>query len=498
MRGTKWILGAGCAIAALLPGAVSNAQNNVFFGGAGSSAMYAAFKSAATPTLPGGTTVDESLAALTNGATVVDSTVSPAAQDTGNIWIRYNGPSGSRNIAFYVSLDSTVGVRAYLNSAKVTLNFANDGTIIPTDVYNSINNSTVTAGMTDITPTDARVVTARAIAQGYTYPANPVKGVVGGQVNVVPITGSRAVTLTPIGASPIVIFVNTSQTGVGDLGNAAAKDVTRGNLALIFSGNLVRTRGVINDAGLASKPLKVIIREPISGTYTTMEYCGPLSLPFGLSQEDGIWNGGLTTGKNPTNEPTDAGSPGNSVGVAGGRIRVIGTGNLVTYVSNNANSIGYAFWSNGNFPASKTYDSTLLVNKLKYLTVAGVDPIADNYATANGTFPSAPSGATVTLNNVRNGAYPLWSLLRMVTASTPTGLLNTLIGNVSATTDFIAYNQLLVFRSHRPGPGVSGTVSNGNNGIAENGADAGGAVFSVNADKDLFNDFGFELTGIRQ
>ncbi len=71
--------------------------------------------------------------------------------------------------------------------------------------------------------------------------------------------------------------------------------------------------------------------------------------------------------------------------------------------------------------------------------------------------------------------------------------------NLAANTDFVSINNMHVFRSHYLPTGLSGiTPHNGNVAFNEAGGDAGGAVFSVNADLDYHKDFGKELVSKKQ
>ena len=154
------------------------------------------------------------------------------------------------------------------------------------------------------------------------------------------------------------------------------------------------------------KTVTTIIREPLSGTYNTMEYCIPESQEArgftGRGQEQGI--------SSATNNGS-SGVPASAISGAGGvRRRAIGTGQSVNNANTIANALGYAFWSVNTFKAN---------TNLRYLTVDGADPLFDNYSVTSNEGSLQPA-TTPTFRNVKNGGYPIWSILRAVTdSSTP-------------------------------------------------------------------------------
>jgi len=237
--------------------------------------------------------------------------------------------------------------------------------------------------------------------------------------------------------------------------------------------------------------LNVILREPTSGTYNTLEFSVPRSVEINSTQELGVNPGA------PGGNPLDIAN----LYSGGWRKRAIGTGEMVSQVSNTANGdvLGYAFWSTGNF-ANVQAD-------VRYLTLDGVDPIFPSYV--GGTLPpNCTSGCAgeVSLSNVINGSYPAWTLLRIATSTTvPAGITALVTGaqNAAINTipDFVpfAYNgsqYLTVFHSHfsRPNTKCATGVSNGNGSEpVECGGDEGGGVFTLQADLDNYADTGVEL-----
>jgi ABC-type phosphate transport system substrate-binding protein len=373
---------------------------------------------------------------------------------------------------------------------------------LPVAVYNALNNAPFNAGMTDIRPEDALFATNRALAPltpgrsglGYGPPpigvpiqsafstktAVPVLFALSGTdpISGLPITFNYAT--SSVGASPVVVFVNSTMTGSGHLGNSTFTNVPRFVLAFAQNGALSITRDLMNKTGLPQIGLHTLLREPLSGTYNTMEFNVARSVEVGSSQENNV----TPPGDNPLNQ---------SYGTGGSRQRVVGTGEMVSEVSTIADSLGYAFWGFGNFAG--------VIGTTKYVTVDGVDPIRQTYT--NGLFPtctSPPCVGALTFPNIKNGSYPIWSVLRIVTVSpVPSGiqaLYNAALTEATQIPDFVPATQLNVFRSH-----YTQIVAASNGIIAghpESGGDMGGAVFTVQADKDYFTQTGVEILQRKQ
>jgi hypothetical protein len=276
---------------------------------------------------------------------------------------------------------------------------------------------------------------------------------------------------------------------------------------------------------------------------------------------------------NPVNECP--GTAGSNIPV---RLRAIGTGeevkatvatyNTVGGVSSGAaqvnNSIGYAFWGYGNLDplCSATGGTTTCPGSYigHYLTVDGIDPL---FTTEGGQFDTTPNPAgafnppycnvtgvsqtcfAIPFTHVKDGKYPIWSLLRIVTlapkagsVATPIGVLN-MVAEEEITTatdglsDFVPFLtnlsgstatgiwtgdlNLFVFREHykqsavnpvngHSGCNVSGQSSQNFTGIqlqggahggpaaclVDFGGDVGGSVITVQKDVDFITDFGTE------
>jgi hypothetical protein len=507
---------AGLALCAtlLLASTVSFAQPTILFNGAGSSAQWNTWAFAARLSNPA--VCGTHNWTKTNGAAVHDSRSAQIPDNKGNIWVVWDNSTNPNTICAYVNVDSSVGVRAFfaVPTATVSLATSDNGSAgdnlvpapmppdetLPAAVYNALQGAAFNAGMTDIRPEDALFATNRALAPltqnrsglGYGPPpigqpilsafsnktAVPVLFALSGTdpISGQPITFNYATSTT--GAAPVVIFANSTQKGIGHLGAALFTNVPRFALAWAQNGNLTRTRDLQFINGLPSFGMHVILREPLSGTYNTMEFDVTRSAEVNSSQENNV----TPPQDNPLNQSYPSG---------GSRQRAIGTGEMISEVSQIPDALGYAFWGFGNFAS--------VLNTTKYVTVDGVDPIRATYT--NGIFPSCPNPPCVgalTFPNIHNGSYPIWSLLRIVTVSPiPSGiqqLYSAALTEAAQIPDFVPATQLTVFRSHFNQSGVAG--SNGIiPGLAEAGGDMGGAIFYVQADKDYYADTGVEILG---
>jgi len=328
-----------------------------------------------------------------------------------------------------------------------------------------------------------------------------------------------------VGASPIVFFYS-DHSGSGALHGLTS--ATERQLEMAFSGGDTGTTAA--DAsmfGLTASPIAVYLREPLSGTMNTTEetvFRHPsIFASYRYSQE----YGGSTQLPNPLAGTT-------------GRYRAIGTGQEVqsvqnSFANNALDGIGYAFFSYGNVNpiAAANYD---------YIQLNNVDPIWHNYAPGTGGFtdpgqpttagaipgpsslPSACAGTfpcteqqiwaadralgslALSFPNLRNGAYPAWSLLRLV-ATTGTGgssvaaqaLVNA--SNIYAVTtvpDYVPFAAvksgttvldpgLQVLRSHYGCPAggyalcgyITGTTVRTAANYPEAGRDAGGVILPI-------------------
>jgi hypothetical protein len=318
--------------------------------------------------------------------------------------------------------------------------------------------------------------------------------------------------ITPVGAQPVLVIANT--TGAG-LSKAGVTNVTRSELADILTGKGIFAEALIpqNPVTTGLHPMKVFIREFLSGTYLTMEHNVVGTKGYSGTQEYAVVGGvggyNCTSGTYNTGIMNPLSSARTIRGLTGTVQRVIGTGEMVNTVAANADGLGYAFWSKGNFKGKAG---------LKYLTVEGVDPLFETYSAnpvAAGVIPGTTadtscSGATcasygsVTLQNVANGGYPIWSMVRFVSFAGGQAAAQAMAAAAqSAVTadqpDFVKASDMKVFRSHfapmtvdfnnawvghypanTPSNGVCNTAQ-----LPEAGGDAGGMVYTLQAESDF-------------
>jgi hypothetical protein len=423
-------------------------------------------------------------------------------------------------------------------------------------IQSKLNGASFNVAGTDIRPEDAKFATIRALTDcgtpvatgsqylglGYALTSGGHIGTAivgsstgaGSSFNVAdfnltgidPISGGTNTVPTfsvyDVGAVPIVVFVNPGD--INGFGNILVQNVTRGVLAGYLDGTYGRASDVINQSyvtgsGASNVATTVFIREPLSGTYNTMEYSVPNNTQIQSSQDVGLNSpvaidplsrncSGIGVGQNPLQDTVLRSGTGSS----SGRYRTIGTGNMVASVLSHTDSLGYAFWGTGNFK-----NATALSGK--YLTVDGVDPIQQVWT--DGLIPTAGNGllGNVSFANIKNGSYPIWSKLRL--AATPTGAAGASALATAAQTyvspqqpDFVPINQLLIVRSHFAPPftgNANGYIANfpskgtnqPANGTAvcnvsgatpEAGGDVGGLVYTLQSDGDFCADSG-SVTG---
>ena len=544
------------AIALCATANVSHAQGTIQFLGGGSSALFlelgqAAATAAATAT-PCVWTQKSNAGVLARDTRVG----APGTDEQGNIWITWGAGTGTcaapiapYNVYSYMSLDSVIGDRCYFlhstttgdgcvqimtiasGTADAGLLGAGFGTPtpIPLDIINTLNNQNYFVIGTDIRPEDAKFASVRMFtACGASLTREPYlntsyqtrglgyqTGTTGVGVPVLsfysaksfhvldfnitgsdPITGQpvRAYTVTTIGAQPMIIAVAPA----GGSGIGAATDIQSQNLSLFFNGTYGRSTDL--QGPTTTNAVTTLIREPLSGTYNVTEYSNPNSAQFKTSQEQLNCSGAVFK-----QNPLHFASANNVLigGVHAFRNRVIGTGEMVAELQAAAtDTLGYFFWSAAN--------ASNLANA-KYLTVDGVDPIADDYSVTNGVLPTSggPVPLTaVTFKHLNAGSYPIWSALRLVSLSpTPAGVqaLQLAAQTLSSTqSDFIPLTQLNVWHSHFNMFSIG--ITNNSNGptinpvtpgdlcgipgaLPEGGGDAGGATITKVGNHDFCADF---------
>lgn len=503
--------------ATLFAGDSFASKSAVVVNAAGSSGAFQAFALAALQTCGTNSWTQK------NGGSGLDSRSSQIPLETGNIWIVWNNAQTS--ICSYIAVDSVIGQQLFFAVPRATISISSSfigtqgqnliptqsDTTLPQSIYNALNGQAFNCAPTDIRPEDALFAEDRALAPlnstytglGYgpgpigtpvqstfsSSTSTPVAFAISGKD---PITGQfvQPWVTTNVGAQALMVIVNNLQTGsTGDFSNVSAfQNVNRFDLTMALNGTYGWTRDLSSASGVATSPLNVILREPTSGTYNTMEFNIPRSLEIGSTQELGV------------NPSASDGNPLDITNIHGGwRKRAVGNGQMISEVGTaaNGNVLGYGFWSTGNYASQ--------LSNVRYLTVDGVDPLFSSYA--GGFFPACniPCPGVVQFTNILNGSYPIWNVLRVTTAkSIPSGvqaLINAAenaVVNISP--DFVPITELNVFRSHRniPHSGCT-TVSNGHlPGVKECGGDVGGAPFTVQADLDNVTDSGKEYIGYKQ
>ncbi len=541
-------------LAYLATASVSNAQASVQFLGGGSSALFLelgqAAQSSASTNTPCVWTSKKSASVLAR-----DDRPATPVDEEGNIWITWGpgtgtcaGPSGAYNVYSYMQLDSVVGDRCYFMvdssgsgclqiltvaagtaGANLLGSAFGPDTAIPASIISALNGQQFFVAGTDIRPEDAKFAVQRmftpcgnpilrepynqTVYQTYGLGYQTTTNGVGTQVlsafssnyfNVLQfnITGSdpisglsvRPYTVTTVGAQPIVIAVSPA----GGSGIGAATDVDAFTLALFMSG--VYGRSTDLQGPTTTNGVTTLVREPLSGTYNTFEYSNANSSQFKTSQ-DAYNCSGASWKSNPLNLASANGAvPGAA------RKRVIGTSEMVnTLQAATTDTLGYFFWSAAN--------ASNLANA-KYLTVNGVDPIANNYAVTNGVFPTASAGTLnqVTFANLNAGDYPIWSALRLVSLNpTPAGVtaLVAAAQTLNSTQfDFITLANLKVWHSHfniygvnvfneangaTINPATPGDLCGTPGAYAEGGGDAGGTNVQKQGNHDFCADYNVKI-----
>jgi len=522
---------AAVVAATLLTASAANAQTaSVQFLGVGSSAAFNSFALAAVNEL-GATSIWTAKGKAVDGANfaqVQDQRSSSIPPQGGSIWIAWNS---SNQIWAYLNVDSTIGVQALLanpaawlqvDSSAETTGGQNlipympfpDASSVPSTIYNAINNVPFNAAVSALRPEDALTATTRALAAlnttdynglGYTGTGEigtaiesafssssntPVNFALSGKDPISGLTVIKWVS-SNIGAVPVLILVNNLDTASGGLGslNGTTPVFTNVNvqdLANIFHGTSVRTRDLLPTSGVPAVGLHNIQRDPLTGVFNTVELDAVRnSANVKQSQESGV----SPTTDNPLNI-----SISHADGSTSSRQRAIGTSEEITELQDTDDSIGYAFFTFGDFAKTGT--------KLRYLTVNGVDPLYATYA--GGTLPTCSSSGcagSVTFPHLSDGTYPLWATLEVVTAKTvPAGV--TAIEAAAATEvvsvpEWVPAASLQVFRDHYTSSGVA--PHNGyQSGKAEAGGSAGGAIITLQSDLDSITDYAAEILGEKQ
>lgn len=489
--------------------------------------------------------------------------------EQGMIWVAWSmgdgstptcaSPTGNLDAYVYMQLDSVIGDRCFflvdsggVSGCQLIFNWAGGtagdnkisgltDTAIPSTVVTAIQNKRFNWGGTDIRPEDAKFQTVRMFApcntliprqffnqdSYFTFGLGYASGTphVGVGIQEDPSAGTNVFNVLDfnifgtdpqtglnvpayqtysIGAQPIIIGVSpiTDTAGIG-----GASDINTFTLALFQQGVLGRTTDLAGPS--TTKAVDLYVREPLSGTYNTMEYNVPNGTQYHASQDFANCNGSGTVSVNPMGSGASSGynigipSIG---GVTPGRHRAIGTGDMVKALqagTSTNNRMGYFFWSAGNASG---------LTAVKYLKVNGIDPVLNPAVTAyNGVLPGSggtgdPGLSAVAFTGLLAGDYPVWSVLRLVGAPSSPDIARLLVALnkiVGTTHDFVPLANLTMWRSHFFINGIGMTTAQAATGntivtandlctgsVAEGGGDVGGSIVPVVANKDFCSDFG--------
>lgn len=477
--------------------------------------------------------------------------------------------AGQGTVCAYVSLDSTLGTRLYFAYGQMVLNTTTAGTPdgakvplipggvgLPQEVIDYFDNMTgvspdhagvhptMNVGPTDILPADTKFAEVRAETTygtqmyGAGYPGlgyggitcgtagSQIKSAVSGAYfdvidfvmdpgDIDCFTGAapRGYQLISVGADPVIIVANNTNTASGHLGDPAfwaGPDPQIGQqvAANVFSG-LNEDVGSITGV-YPSSPLHTFNREPLSGTYNTFDWnvtCTVERYP-NLSFIGNAYNC-QETGVNPGSCPSpgvNCGNPFVHTDASNGytRKRVIGTGEMVSTVCTNADGIGYAFWGFSTFSGRNSC--------MHYLPVDNIDPLY-SYPSANpggiGFLPQCASLPCLPpFTKIKTGAYPIWTIYRWVADPGPYGsFYQNVLAYLQAVAandlgEFVPLSQMTSFRSHFTQlVRTNGTATYPSNGVAspnfnpavggqepEQGGDMGGQVFTINSEVNYVND----------
>ncbi|ADV83296.1 hypothetical protein [Terriglobus saanensis] len=555
----KQLLKVSLAFGAALTALSANAQTPaVQINGLGSSALFLETGLAASSTSSGlgGTCVWSSTGSTAGSiAVATDTSTGGSLTDSGQSWVAWTPSSlpasattcsdanvtSATKVWAYLQTDSVVGDRCLFNANKTTgaqcsIAYPTAGVApanlilpagsefaLPPKVATALSNSVVNAAGTDIRPEDAAFAAARStfpggcgtamgtganaqyLGLGYNNGDNISSFFSTSTFHVVNFTLPSVYSVTPIGATPILVVVNGDSTGFNNP-SSPVNNISSDALAKFLDGRNSFTGQALATPVASGAAVTALIREPLSGTYNTMEFNVPNTTVEQTSQDVGLNQPATQRDCNPVGVGLN---PMNIMTASGGhRRRAIGTGQELSEVldttNNGTNTLGYGFWSVANF---KGFTSALAPNA-KYLTVDTIDPLLTNSATHTGVIPTTGSAdlAHVTLSHVQDGTYPIWSLLRLVTVDTTAtanavALSNAAQAFVSSGTstsrpDFVTANRLTVVRSHflPPATGVGepplasianghvGNITSSNCTAPEAGGDVGGQVFTLAAD----------------
>jgi len=473
MNFRKLCIGAVAAAATLLCASNSNAQAPQFVG-VGSSGVFSSLVIALVSGDPITGAAACGTKVWTGSASGIDARNGSIPAEGGNLAVVWDNDTTPTKVCAYLSVDSVVGQRLFLGQAasgNATLSvpsaaqttagankvaFVTDTATsgLPSAVYSLLNGAHFNVAFTDIRPEDGQLAYGRAacsrsgVTDSSCFGYGPLGGIgtailssysqTSAQVVAYSISGTDPFTgLTipafktiNVGAIPVVIFYNKTDTTAGGLGNLLPTNINASTAAALWSGLIGINDQLVGFSTGAPKALHVVEREPVSGTYNTFEWqlvhtrdhrSGDFSQEYGF----GPTPAQCFTPPNPATyvpPTTSCANPANATGAQGStyggfRTRAIGTGEMINAVNsaNNPNSIGYSFWGLGSFGGKAN---------IKYMTLDGVDPLYPSYSTNGGNLPSctgafnlgtfACTGVLPTFDNVRAGNYRVWSTIRAI------------------------------------------------------------------------------------
>lgn len=563
-------------------GATTQTPAGVIFNAIGSPALYLETGEAAAQelqTLISGTNYQ---CLWTGGSGALVATDPTTGQsENGRSWIAWSidtvddgtscaNPGTSPQIYSYLQSDSVIGTRCLFNGC-IIINSASGGATLnsvfqaPCTLDGSTPNEEVctlpasiaaywgsglpvSAAGTDMRPEDAEFATLRALAPcGLPFPINSAEptrflglGYTSGGASISSFYSSGSFHVTSftlpaggytayrIGAAPIVVHINQTDgtalgAGAAGFADTSITNIDSASLAGFLDGSRSRTQDLPGATG-SSQGVTVLIREPLSGTYNTMELNvsntsdNQTSMDVGENQTATQQN---CAGPLPKSNPMDIATK------AGARTRVIGSSEMENVMFGTGSEaalpfpavLGWSSWSEANF--KNAYSGKANFNAdARYLMVDGVDPLQSTFT--GGVIPTAGNGllAGVTMSHVIDGSYPIWSFLRLVCAGNGSSAACTAAGNLAKSAqnyvalgasadalhppDFVpvasstrAWNSQVI-RSHFMPAGIGspcGPVANGTgprtgpHAAPECGGDVGGVVYTIQGDLDFETDF---------
>jgi hypothetical protein len=298
-----------------------------------------------------------------------------------------------------------------------------------------------------------------------------------------------AYSITPVGAIPMIVAVNTSNSN--GFGSSQVANVGRADLGLLFTNLFLRTADAIAQpfagTGATYYGLSALIPSPLSGSYNIFEYSITNSKELYRSLDFNNCNPDGAVLVNPLTSSRNIGSN------TAYRYRVIGTNEMLSELQSTQDSIGFELWSAENFAGT---------TNLKYVSVDGIDPLFNTYS--NGTIPQSGNGLlpNVTLSHVADGSYPIWNEERLISSPANAGVAATFasytrsqlsFGPGATRPDFIPDSKLKVFHMHFAPFGVTFNATNtasdgpkvcGPGSVPEDGGDVGGSVLGLQAGAD--------------